>query len=150
MPSLPVGASISEIASSLPGQVTLAGVGVCLLGIAIAALAGFTKEREMPEAQKKLAIKEFNFKKGLMVATFSGVMSACFSFALTAGKPHRRRRESGRHFDVVDRTAKTGRGAGGRIHDQFHLVRTAEPQESAPVTNISLRTSNPNTHIMAA
>ena len=48
MPSLPVGASISEIASSLPGQVTLAGVGVCLLGIAIAALAGFTKEREMP------------------------------------------------------------------------------------------------------
>ncbi len=87
MPSLPVGASISEIASSLPGQVTLAGVGVCLLGIAIAALAGFTKEREMPEAQKKLVIKEFNFKKGLMVATFSGIMSACFSFALTAGNP---------------------------------------------------------------
>ncbi len=87
MPSLPVGAGISEIASSLPGQVTLAGVGVCLLGIAIAALAGFTKEREMPEAQKKLVIKEFNFKKGLMVATFSGIMSACFSFALTAGNP---------------------------------------------------------------
>ena len=87
MPGLPVGASIQEIASSTPGQVTLAGVGVCLLGIAIAALAGFTKEKEMPEEQKKKAIAEFNFKKGIMVATFSGIMSACFSFALTAGNP---------------------------------------------------------------
>jgi len=87
MPNLPVGASISEIAESTPGQVTLAGVGVCLLGIAIAALAGLTKEKEMPVEQKKLAIKEFNFKKGILVATFSGIMSACFSFALTAGNP---------------------------------------------------------------
>ena len=87
MPSLPVGASIQEIASSTPGQVTLAGVAVCLLGIGIAALAGFTKEKEMPTEQKKLTIKEFNFKKGIMVATFSGIMSACFSFALTAGNP---------------------------------------------------------------
>ena len=86
MPDLPVGASIVEIAKSAPGQVTLAGVGVCLLGIGIAALAGLTKEREMPEEQKKKAIKEFNFRKGIMVATFSGIMSACFAFALQAGK----------------------------------------------------------------
>ena len=33
------------------------------------------------------AIAEFSFKKGIMVATFSGIMSACFSFALTAGNP---------------------------------------------------------------
>ena len=81
------GASIVEIAASTSGQVTLAGVGVCLLGIGIAALAGFTKEREMPEEQKRKAIKEFNFKKGILVATFSGIMSACFAFALQAGKP---------------------------------------------------------------
>jgi L-rhamnose-H+ transport protein len=86
MPSLPVGASIVEIAQSTSGQVTLAGVGVCLVGIAIAALAGFTKEREMPEEQKTKVIKEFNFKKGIWVATFSGIMSACFAFALQAGK----------------------------------------------------------------
>jgi L-rhamnose-H+ transport protein len=86
MPSLPVGASIIEIAKSTSGQVTLVGVGVCLVGIGIAALAGFTKEREMPEEQKKKVIKEFNFKKGIMVATFSGIMSACFAFALQAGK----------------------------------------------------------------
>jgi len=87
MPDLPVGLSIVEIAQSASGQVTLAGVGVCLVGIGIAALAGFTKEKEMPEAQKKTVIKEFNFKKGIVVATFSGIMSACFAFALQAGKP---------------------------------------------------------------
>ncbi|HUD82985.1 MAG TPA: L-rhamnose/proton symporter RhaT [Candidatus Saccharimonadales bacterium] len=87
MPALPVGSSIVEIAGTTSGQVTLAGVGICLVGIGIAALAGFTKEKEMPEEEKKKVIKEFNFKKGIMVATFSGIMSACFAFALQAGKP---------------------------------------------------------------
>jgi L-rhamnose-H+ transport protein len=87
IPSIPVPETIAQIASTRPGQVTLAGVAICLLGIAIAALAGLTKEREMPEAEKKKAIAEFNFTKGILVATFSGVMSACFSFALTAGNP---------------------------------------------------------------
>ena len=87
MPDIPVASSIVEIAKSTAGQITLAGVAVCLLGIGIAAMAGLTKEREMPEAEKKKAIAEFNFTKGILVATFSGIMSACFSFALTAGNP---------------------------------------------------------------
>jgi L-rhamnose-H+ transport protein len=78
--------SIVEIAKSTAGQVTLLGVGICLLGIGIAALAGFTKESEMPEEQKKKSIKEFDFKKGILVATFCGIMSACFAFALQSGK----------------------------------------------------------------
>ena len=41
----------------------------------------------MPEAQKKAAVKEFNFGKGILVATFSGIMSACFAYGLTAGTP---------------------------------------------------------------
>lgn len=86
-PSIPVAETIGQIASTTPGQIMLAGVGVCLLGIGIAALAGLTKEREMPVEEKKKAIAEFNFRKGLLVATFSGVMSACFAFALTAGNP---------------------------------------------------------------
>ena len=80
------GASIIEIVKSTSGQVTLAGVGICLVGIAIAALAGYTKEAQMPAEQKKTAIKEFSFKKGILVATFCGIMSACFAFALQAGK----------------------------------------------------------------
>lgn len=86
-PSIPVAETLGQIAATKPGQITLVGVAVCLLGIGIAALAGLTKEREMPEVEKKKAIKEFSFKKGLIVATFSGVMSACFAFALTAGNP---------------------------------------------------------------
>ena len=87
VPAVPVPETIAQIASTLPGQITLAGVGVCLVGIFIAALAGLTKEREMPAAEKKKAIAEFNFGKGILIATFSGIMSACFSFALTAGAP---------------------------------------------------------------
>jgi len=60
---------------------------ICLLGIFIAAMAGFTKEKEMPEAEKKKAIAEFSFTKGIVVATFSGIMSACFAFGLAAGDP---------------------------------------------------------------
>ncbi len=86
-PSIPVAQSIGQIAASRAGQVTLAGVAICIFGIAIAALAGYTKEREMPEEEKKKAIAEFNFRKGVLVATFSGIMSACFAFALTAGNP---------------------------------------------------------------
>jgi L-rhamnose-H+ transport protein len=37
--------------------------------------------------EKTATIKEFNFGKGMLVATFSGVMSACFSYGLQAGKP---------------------------------------------------------------
>lgn len=87
IPSIPVPETIAEIASTTPGKVTLVGVTVCLLGIAVAAFAGLTKEREMPEVEKKKAIAEFNYAKGILVATFSGIMSACFSFALTAGNP---------------------------------------------------------------
>jgi L-rhamnose-H+ transport protein len=86
-PTIPVPENIAQIASTGPGQVTLLGVAVCLIGIFIAALAGATKEKEMPAEEKQKTIAEFDFKKGILVATFSGVMSACFSFGLTAGNP---------------------------------------------------------------
>jgi L-rhamnose-H+ transport protein len=79
--------TIGQIASTAAGQITLAGVAVCLLGIGIAALAGWIKEREMSQAEKTKAIAEFSFTKGVLVATFSGIMSSCFSYALTWGKP---------------------------------------------------------------
>src|ERR1035438_4980570 len=58
-----------------------------MLGIVFAGMAGISKEKEMSEAQKRASIKEFNLKKGLLVATFSGVMSACFAYGLAAGDP---------------------------------------------------------------
>jgi L-rhamnose-H+ transport protein len=87
LPAIPVPETIGQVAATPAGQVTLAGVVVCLLGIAVAALAGLAKERTLSEEEKKKAVAEFNFPKGLLLATFSGIMSACFSFALTAGTP---------------------------------------------------------------
>jgi L-rhamnose-H+ transport protein len=69
------------------GQATLLGIAVCLAGIAFVGKAGMSKEKEMSAEQKQASVKEFNFKKGVLVAIFSGVMSAGFSFGLTAGDP---------------------------------------------------------------
>lgn len=78
---------IKEIIVSTSGQIILGGIFVCLLGIGVSALAGISKERELPEDQKRAAVKEFNLRKGLLVATFSGIMSSCFAYGLAAGTP---------------------------------------------------------------
>lgn len=87
MPPIFHGEFMSKVLGTQSGQVILFGVVVCLLGIAIAGLAGRSKEKEMTEEQKKATIKEFDFTKGILVATFSGVMSACFAYGLDAAAP---------------------------------------------------------------
>jgi L-rhamnose-H+ transport protein len=87
MPPIFRGQFATEVLGSRSGLIILLGVGICLTGIVFAGLAGISKEREMSEAQKRASIKEFNLKKGLLVATFSGVMSACFAYGLAAGDP---------------------------------------------------------------
>jgi L-rhamnose-H+ transport protein len=81
------GVFATEVLGRTSGQIILAGVGVCVVGIVIAGLAGKTKESEMSREQKLETVREFNFRKGILVATFSGIMSACFSFGLDAGTP---------------------------------------------------------------
>jgi L-rhamnose-H+ transport protein len=87
MPPIFRGQFVSEVLGTRSGLTILAGVGICLLGIVFAGAAGILKEKEMSEEQKRSSIKEFNLKKGLLVATFSGVMSACFAYGLAAGDP---------------------------------------------------------------
>ena len=87
MPPIFHGEFMTRVLGTGSGQVILFGVFVCLLGIAIAGLAGWSKEKEMTEEQKKATIKEFNFRKGILVATFSGVMSASFAYGLDAASP---------------------------------------------------------------
>jgi L-rhamnose-H+ transport protein len=87
MPPIFRGQFASQVLGTRSGLIILAGVAVCLLGIAFAGVAGVSKEKEMSEAQKRASIKEFDLKKGLLVATFSGVMSACFAYGLAAGDP---------------------------------------------------------------
>jgi L-rhamnose-H+ transport protein len=69
------------------GIVILIGVGVCVLGIIFGGAAGVSKERELSVDQQKEDIPEFNLRLGLAVATFCGIMSACFAFGLAAGDP---------------------------------------------------------------
>lgn len=76
----------SKLIDTASGPWILAGLAVCVLGIVITALAGKAKEGEMTTEQKRETVKEFSFKKGILVATFSGIMSACFSFGLSAGE----------------------------------------------------------------
>jgi L-rhamnose-H+ transport protein len=87
MPPIFRGEFSTMVLGAHSGLVILGGVAVCLLGIMFAGAAGVSKEREMSEDQKRASIKEFNLKKGLLVATFSGVMSACFAYGLAAGDP---------------------------------------------------------------
>jgi L-rhamnose-H+ transport protein len=76
-----------QLLSQRSGIVTLAGVGVCALGVVLAGAAGVSKEKELSAEQKEASVQEFNLKLGLAVAVFAGVMSACFVFGLDAGNP---------------------------------------------------------------
>ena len=78
---------IGNLVTSTSGLVTLGGVAVCLLGITLCGKAGMAKERELDDATKKATIAEFSFVKGMWVAVFSGIMSACMAFAIKAGDP---------------------------------------------------------------
>ena len=62
------------------------GVVVCLLGIAIIGVAGGMKSATLSEEEKKAAVKDFNFPKGLIIALLAGFMSGCFNVGLEFGK----------------------------------------------------------------
>jgi L-rhamnose-H+ transport protein len=79
---------MSSILHESSGQVILAGVGVCMLAIAVSGLAGYSKEHEISsEDRAEAGERDFSFVKGLAVAIFAGVMSSCFAYGLAAGKP---------------------------------------------------------------
>jgi L-rhamnose-H+ transport protein len=84
--------TFSTYISTTWGLFVLGGLVVCILGIVIAGKAGMMKEKELKAdtstdphgmAQKT----EYKFGLGMFVAIVSGVLSACFSFGLEAGKP---------------------------------------------------------------
>jgi L-rhamnose-H+ transport protein len=54
-------------------------------GIVFVGMAGMSKTNELPEEEKKKAVAEFNFKKGLIAVLFSGLMSSAMSFGLQGG-----------------------------------------------------------------
>ncbi len=79
--------TFNELIGTTWGRIVLVGVLICLLGIYLSGKAGMMKEKEMTEIEKQKSVAEFNLVKGLVVAIFSGIMSACFNFGIEAGKP---------------------------------------------------------------
>ena len=69
------------------GRVILLGVALCIVAIAVNGLAGYSKEREVPAAERAaIGERDYSFGKGLAVAIFAGIMSSCFAYGLSAGK----------------------------------------------------------------
>jgi hypothetical protein len=116
IPPIYKGEFVSKLIEPVQGRWVLAGLCVCVLGIIITALAGRQKEQEMDESQKQETVKEFDFKKGILVATFSGIMSACFAFGLSNGDSIR---DTTIKLDLVNSAAAAGKTA----------QRAAEPTE---------------------
>ena len=75
----------SDLFKDTAAVVTFVSVVVSLLGIVLVGLAGKFKEGELSEEEKKKAVAEFDFKKGMIVAVFSGIASAGMNFGLQGG-----------------------------------------------------------------
>jgi L-rhamnose-H+ transport protein len=73
------------------GLTVLSGLAVCVIGIVICGKAGTRKEKELvkggTDPHGAVVKTEYRFGLGLAVSIVSGVLSACFSFGLEAGKP---------------------------------------------------------------
>jgi len=81
------GRFMTEIMGTTSGRIILLGVGVTLAGIIVVAMAGARKDAALSSGQKAASVAEFDFRKGVAVAIFSGIMSSCFAFGLAAGEP---------------------------------------------------------------
>lgn len=76
----PEGHYLAQLTASV-----LIGVVVTLIGIAVIGIAGSMKSSALSDEQKKAAVKDFNFPKGLAIALLAGVMSGCFNVGLEFG-----------------------------------------------------------------
>ncbi|MDE2260920.1 MAG: L-rhamnose/proton symporter RhaT [Gammaproteobacteria bacterium] len=91
IPPLVSGQLFGSLIHTTGGRVVLAGVAIALAGIAVVGKAGHDKELE--QAARHLddsgQPQARDFRKGIAVAVFSGIMSSCFAYGLDAGDPIR-------------------------------------------------------------
>jgi L-rhamnose-H+ transport protein len=72
----------SELVTTRGGLLTLVGIAVALLGVFIVSVAGHRKE-----AALGAEVREFDVRKGLMLAIMCGIFSSGMSFAIDAARP---------------------------------------------------------------
>ena len=71
-----------QLITTRGGLITMLGIVVALAGVVIVSIAGHQKEIELGTETR-----EFNLKKGLMLAVLCGIFSSGMSFGIDAGKP---------------------------------------------------------------
>ena len=76
---------VQSLHGSPSANASLLGVLISLIGIVFVGGAGMSKERELPEEVKKATVAEYNFRLGLFVALFSGLMSGAINLGLQGG-----------------------------------------------------------------
>ena len=84
-----LGTILTPLLLGRPGDLTasvVSGVIVTLAGIAVIGVAGNMKSQSLSEEEKRAAVKDFNFTKGIAVALMAGFMSACFNIGLGFGE----------------------------------------------------------------
>ena len=84
-----LGTILTPVFTGRTGDLTapvVIGVVVTLVGIAIIGIAGAMKSKGVSDEDKKAAVKDFNFGKGIAVALLAGFMSACFGIGLGFGE----------------------------------------------------------------
>jgi L-rhamnose-H+ transport protein len=79
--------TLTAMLQSAGGYWVLAGVAISLFGIAFCGRAGLRKEGEITTQDKQQSVAEFSIAKGAIAALVSGVLSACFSYGISAGRP---------------------------------------------------------------
>ena len=84
-----LGAILGPVLTGQAASLTMAviiGVIVTIVGIAIIGVAGAMKAASLPEEERKKAVKDFNFGKGIVIAVICGLMSSCFNIGLSFGQ----------------------------------------------------------------
>ncbi|MBI0476262.1 L-rhamnose/proton symporter RhaT [Sphingomonas sp. MA1305] len=87
IPPLFTGEFHAKLLATTSGNIVLLGIALTLAGIIVVAVAGARKDALLSPEQKAAVVAEFDFRKGIIVAIFAGIMSACFAFGLAAGEP---------------------------------------------------------------
>ena len=85
-PMLKGNAAIAAMFTTTGGIASVVSAAVSLIGIVFVGMAGRSKEGELSEEQKRKTVAEFNFRKGILLAIFSGLMSSAMSFGLQGGQ----------------------------------------------------------------